>query len=137
VTNGKTIKLRIPALRMRSGSMSQAQLAERSGLSKTTISNLESGRLTRIELATIAKLCDALACMPNDLFELPPPSKRELVKRQKKALMGLIGSVTYDKIFDPDELDNDLIAIRKSESNGLRVSEDTSTLKKTTDHDLH
>jgi putative transcriptional regulator len=122
---------------MRSGSMSQAQLAERSGLSKTTISNLESGRLTRIELATIAKLCDALACTPNDLFELPPPSKRELVKRQKKALMGLIGSVSYDKIFDPDELDNDLIAIRKSESNGLRVSEDTSTLKKTTDHDLH
>lgn len=84
------------------------QMARKARLSKTTISNLESGKQVKIELDTIGKLCEALDCTPNDLFELEYGGEENVVKKQKKALEHFVGSLDYDKKFDPNELDMDL-----------------------------
>ncbi len=84
------------------------QMARRARLSKTTISNLESGKQLKIELNTIGKLCGALDCTPNDLFEFEQGFEENIVTRQKKALEKFIGTVQYDKKFNPKDLDADL-----------------------------
>lgn len=91
--------------------MTQATLAERAHLSKTTISNLESGNQTKIALDTIAKLCKALDCTPSDLFELQDMKQENLLKRQREALTTFIGSIDYSDRFDPSKLDSDLAKI--------------------------
>jgi putative transcriptional regulator len=50
--------------------LSQRELARRTSLRSDTISALERGQTTGIDFATLAKLCDALHCTPNDLLEL-------------------------------------------------------------------
>jgi putative transcriptional regulator len=52
--------------------LSQRELARRTNLRPDTISALERGQTTGIDFATLAKLCDALHCTPNDLLELAP-----------------------------------------------------------------
>lgn len=102
--------MKIGTLRWRTlRNMTQMQLAKKAHLSKTTISNLESGRQTKIELETIAKLCQALNCTPNDLFELSEESKE--LEAQKKALEPFIGTLEYDVTFKPEKLDQDLAKI--------------------------
>lgn len=98
--------------------MTQLQLAQRAHLSKTTISNLESGRQTKIELTTIAKLCYALECTPEDLFEFVEGPKKDLVHSQKTALSQYLGSLDYDTVFDPNRLDEDLAHIVDSKKRG-------------------
>ncbi|MBQ8617945.1 MAG: helix-turn-helix transcriptional regulator [Clostridia bacterium] len=49
-------------------SWTQEQLAERAGISKQFICNLECGRAIP-SLQTVLSLCDALAVSPNDLLE--------------------------------------------------------------------
>jgi putative transcriptional regulator len=100
----RAVKLRIPELRVKRDRMTQAELAKQTGLSKTTISNLESGRLKRIELATIAKLCQALACTPNELFELSRSIELDIVERQRKAWKNILGSMTFDRSVNPFNL---------------------------------
>jgi putative transcriptional regulator len=112
------IKLRLYELRIRHNRMTQAELAQKAGLSKTTISNLESGHLRRIELDTIAKLCKALDCLPNELFELLESSDAELLERQKNALADVLGSLQYGKPLHPDTLDTDLADIIQAEIQG-------------------
>ena len=104
-------KLRIPELRVKHDRMTQFDLAKQTGLSKTTISNLESGRLKRIELATIDKLCQALACTPNELFELSRPIELDIVERQRKAWKNILGTMTFDQPINADQLDKDLVKI--------------------------
>ncbi len=104
-------RLRIPELRLKTDRMTQAILAKESGLSKATISNLESGRLKRIELETIAKLCKAFACQPNDLFELPRQTESTIVLSQRQALKKVLGSLQYNKAPNTEELDKDLANI--------------------------
>lgn len=77
--------------------MTQGQLSKQAGLSKTTVSNLESGRLKRIELATIAKLCKALECTVTDLFELSDQAEFDIVQRQRRAIKSALGSLTFDR----------------------------------------
>lgn len=89
--------------------MTQKQLAQRACLSKTTISNLESGRQTKIELETIAKLCHALDCTPEELFEFVQETQSNI--SQKSALSKYIGTMEYDVPFDPEKLDTDLANI--------------------------
>ncbi len=103
------IQLRAGELRAALNHMSQAELARQTGLSKTTVSNLESGRLQRIELATIAKLCRALHCTPDDLFaiELNPDDELAL-KAQKERILELAGTIKSRKQLLPDELDDQL-----------------------------
>jgi putative transcriptional regulator len=88
--------------------MTQAILAERAHLSKTTISNLESGLQTKIGLNTIAKLCQALDCSPSDLFELEDSHAQDLLKQQRAALAPFIGSLEYSLEFEPSRLDKEL-----------------------------
>lgn len=109
--SGKPVKLRIRELRAQFGGMSQRDLARLSGLSTVAISNLESESVRRIELDTIGKLCAALHCTPNELFELTPLTEAEIAARQRQALSKFIGSLTYEGPLDPvdpDKLDSEL-----------------------------
>jgi DNA-binding Xre family transcriptional regulator len=108
-------KLRIAELRVKHDRMTQADLAKQTGLSKTTISNLESKHLKRIELATIEKLCRALVCTPNELFELSRPIELAIVERQRKAWKSVLGSMTFDQPVNSDRLDEDLVKIMDRE----------------------
>lgn len=129
--SGKPVKLRIRELRARFG-MSQADLAGLSGLSTVAISNLESETVMRIELQTIGKLCAALTCTPNELFELPPISEEQLAAQQRLALSKWIESMTYEEPLDPidpDKLDAELadyIDRKKVQPLG-RVAEEASS----------
>ena len=102
------IRLRTPELRARLGKMSQSQLAKLAGLTPATVSNLESGRLKRIELETLAKLSRALNCSLDDLFEITDQSTENLAQQQKSALESLIGTVAYKSAYKPDLLDSQL-----------------------------
>lgn len=57
---------------MEAKKVSPDDLARATGLTKATIQALYMGDMKRIELATIGKLCKALDCTPNDLFEITP-----------------------------------------------------------------
>lgn len=102
------IRLRTPELRARSGKMSQSQLAKVAGLTPATISNLESGKLKRIELDTLAKLSRALHCSLDELFEITDQSVDDLTQKQKSALSVLMGTVGYKSTYKPDVLDRQL-----------------------------
>ncbi len=102
-------KIRINTRKLRKKRrLTQQQVARRASLSKTTISNLESGKQVKIELDTIGKLCAALECTPNDIFEFQDEIEMSEVRRQKKALSEFIGTLQYDQKFDPKDLDEDL-----------------------------
>ena len=60
---GKTI-----ARRRKARGLTQADLGQMINASRTSIANLEAGR-QNVSLRTIYNLCQALNCMPNDLFE--------------------------------------------------------------------
>lgn len=61
------ISIRLGLLRAERG-YSQERLAELAGLSRDTLSTLERGKSRSIAFDTLAKLCDALTCTPNDLL---------------------------------------------------------------------
>lgn len=88
--------------------LTQQQMAKKAHLSKTTISNLESGKQVKIELDTIAKLCEALECTPNDIFEFESGAENRLATKQRQALDEFVGSLKYHKKFNPKDLDKDL-----------------------------
>lgn len=48
--------------------MTQEELAEKSGISRCTISVLENGRSSCVKTATLTKLADALGKRVSDLF---------------------------------------------------------------------
>lgn len=52
--------------------LSQAELAEQLGLTRTSISNIEAGR-QRLPLVVLYRLAACLNCLPHDL--LPSPSE--------------------------------------------------------------
>ncbi|MGI8422982.1 MAG: helix-turn-helix domain-containing protein [Chloroflexota bacterium] len=60
--------------------LSISEAARRSGVSYKTVFDLYHDRTTRVDLGTIDKLCRALGCTPNDLFEYvkdPEPAAGE------------------------------------------------------------
>ena len=67
-------KLFIQAWRTHRG-LTQAALAERSGVHEITISNIERGAYTNLRLATLAKLARALRVTVPDLFYEPPAGR--------------------------------------------------------------
>lgn len=129
--SGQPVKLRIRELRARFGGMSQAELAELSGLSTVAISNLESDGIKRIELETIGKLCAAFSCSPNELFELTPLTEAEIAARQTRAIEKLIGAINYEGPFDPldpDKLDAELADFTDKRLRSIgRVAEKSSS----------
>ncbi len=55
-------------LRMRlRAALTQAQLAQRAGILRPTVTRLENGKDARV--STLRKLADALACEPDDLMK--------------------------------------------------------------------
>jgi putative transcriptional regulator len=52
-------------------------LAQRSGLPYTTCYRLTRRPPSRIEMATLAALCETLECGPGDLLVYEPPESRE------------------------------------------------------------
>lgn len=48
--------------------MTQEELAEQSGVSRTIISGLESGRITVTTTGTLVKIAGALKCDVSDIF---------------------------------------------------------------------
>lgn len=51
--------------------LSGKDLAEKTGLSKMTISGIRSGKVKNPKPSTMRKLCEALHCEPADLIEDP------------------------------------------------------------------
>lgn len=56
--------------------LTQAELAARVGVRQATISDLESGKSTRIEFALLDALCTALGVEPGELLLREPRHKR-------------------------------------------------------------
>ena len=54
----------------RNGSLTQAELGKKLGLSRTSIVNIEHGR-QGIPLSTLPSFADALGCAPHDLIPVP------------------------------------------------------------------
>ena len=55
--------------------LTQDQLAHRSGVDQSTISDLETGRITDPRLSTLTRLAEALGIAPSDLrFSEPQPA---------------------------------------------------------------
>ena len=55
--------------------LSQVQLAEASGVSRSVIAVVESGRRRNIATATLERLATALGRTPADLLRDPPPTE--------------------------------------------------------------
>jgi transcriptional regulator with XRE-family HTH domain len=56
----------------------QARLAEEAGVSPTTVSGIESGRITRPHFGTLRKLARALGVEPDELISPSPASESEV-----------------------------------------------------------
>jgi putative transcriptional regulator len=70
------LRVRLKQLR-ETRDLSQQALAELAGLTQATVSNLETGRATRVDLKTLDRLCAALDVEPGELLE------RDTKKRKK------------------------------------------------------
>lgn len=68
-----TTRLRLDAI-MREKNMTARELAERTGLMESTISEWRTNKVTKISLKTIDLLSTALGCEPGELLEKRPPS---------------------------------------------------------------
>lgn len=65
------IKNKIP-VQMAEKRMRIQQVADLTGLSRTTLSNIVNDKFTRIDLKTLEVLCKALDCNIQDLLEYIP-----------------------------------------------------------------
>lgn len=63
------IRNRLKAIREEHG-ISQAELAEKTGISRTTISKIENNEEAVVTTKTIAKIAEVFACSPSDIFLL-------------------------------------------------------------------
>ena len=71
------IKQRLPIImaQHKDGPLRSRHLAQRAGLSENTISAIYNGKITRMEMETLNKLCVALDCQPGDLLEYVPDAE--------------------------------------------------------------
>jgi len=74
-------------VRARRGTLTQSQLADRVGLGRTSITNLESGS-QRMPLHYLARIADALGCDVRDLL----PSRQELAGGDTQVVRGSTGA---------------------------------------------
>lgn len=59
-----------------SAGLTQSQLAEKSDVRQATISELETGKIRRVDLSVLDRLCGALGVEPGDLLERSPVKRR-------------------------------------------------------------
>ena len=57
--------------------MTLTELAERVGITPANIAVLKNGRAKAVRFATLAALCEVLACQPGDLLEFRPDSSAD------------------------------------------------------------
>ena len=62
------IKVRVREIRKKVKGWNQAELAERAGLRRATISDIENGKTNGIDFDTLEKLADALEVQTSDLI---------------------------------------------------------------------
>lgn len=58
---------------LEAASLSQRELARRSGVSLVTINAIANNRTTRVDLETLDKLCEVLEVEPGELLERETP----------------------------------------------------------------
>ena len=63
-----TAQFRLAAILEEKG-MSQSELARKSKISLVTVNAIANNRTTRVDLATLDALADALGCEPGELLE--------------------------------------------------------------------
>lgn len=61
---------------LEAASLSQRELARRSGVSLVTINAIANNRTTRVDLETLDKLCEVLEVEPGELLERETPRRR-------------------------------------------------------------
>lgn len=62
------VQFRLAAV-LESADMSQRELAKQSGVSLVTVNAIANNNTTRVDLATLDKLCAVLKCEPGELLE--------------------------------------------------------------------
>jgi len=70
--------------------MNQTRLVEETGLAKSTLWGLETGKHRRVDFITLDKLCRALNCAPGDLIVFDPataepPRGERNIRRGKRS----------------------------------------------------
>lgn len=83
--------------RRRAAGLSQADLAERSGVSTEFVSRMERG-VTFPSVPTLMSLCRALACTPNDLLLAPQRRNEDAIDRLRDRLSQVPSPVARDAI---------------------------------------
>lgn len=73
--NGPSIGKKLLFIR-RSRMWTQGRLAEESGVSPTTVSGIESGKISRPHFGTLRKVAEALGVEPEELMSGPEPDGR-------------------------------------------------------------
>jgi putative transcriptional regulator len=68
-----TVRLRVPEL-LDERNMSTAEFAEKAGLTYNQALSIRRGVYTRIDLTTLARICEALGVEPGDVFEFKKDS---------------------------------------------------------------
>jgi transcriptional regulator with XRE-family HTH domain len=68
VTRGKKVISKVSELRAKAG-LTQKQLADMTDTTVVTVSNWERNRTGVEQIVRLAKLCKALNCFPEDLYE--------------------------------------------------------------------
>jgi putative transcriptional regulator len=67
-----SIEFRIDELMKRSG-MSKSKIAFKAELQRTQLNTYMSGKISRIDLAVLCRLCCALGCNVSDIIRYTPP----------------------------------------------------------------
>ena len=57
--------------------MSQGELARRSGIGRATVSRIFNNQTTRVDLAVLDRLASELGCAPGDLLEQVRPKRKK------------------------------------------------------------
>ena len=107
----------------RSRMLTQGDLAEEAGVSPTTVSGIESGRISRPHFGTVRKLARALGVDPRELLSLRDPEEQTrsapfsltwaMSSREEEFEKGLEGAALGDLLSLSQELDEEHERLRR------------------------
>ena len=90
--------------------LTQLQLAERVGLTESSISRYESGKIATMPTSTVNRICNVLGIKPSELLGLTPQNSFEY---DLKEILRLAGDL-------PDYAKTDLLALLKTQIKAYR-----------------